>query len=56
MGKLWQTVLLLIAVVVLIGVAEQVIRTALPTFILVGLIVGAVWLVIRLYQSKRGGW
>jgi hypothetical protein len=56
MGKLWQAVLLLIAVIVLIGLVEQVIRAALPWVIGTGLVAGGVWLALRLYRGGRGGW
>ena len=56
MSRLWQVVWWLLAVVVLVSLAEQVIRQALPWLIAAGLVAGAVWLAVTIYRRGRGGW
>jgi hypothetical protein len=56
MGKLWQAVWLLLAVIILLSLAEQVIRAALPWLVAVGAIGGAVWLAIAVWRSRRDRW
>jgi hypothetical protein len=56
MGKLWQAVWLLLAVIILIGLAEQVVRAALPLLAVVAVIGGGVWLAVAIWRWRRDRW
>jgi hypothetical protein len=56
MGKLWQAVWLLLALIILLSLAEQVIRAALPWLLVAGAIAGAVWLTIAVWRWRRERW